>query len=286
MNAIKRIKDLLRDWLPPACLRLARRLRRVPPPPKPQGPIIWDEEYPTWQEAASRCAGYDAPVILERTRQAIRKVKNGEAVFERDSVLFDKPQIPWQTLAALMWAAAQNNGRLNVLDFGGSLGSTYFQLRRFLAGLASVRWNVVEQTHVAQAGREEFQDAQLYFYDSIPQCLSETSPAVVLFSSVLQYLERPADVLAQATQSGAEFIVIDRTPVWNGDRHRLLIQRVPPEIYPASYPCWVFNETRLLAQTSPDYEVVADFGGLGAPDSAPYKFRGFLLRDRDMENAP
>jgi hypothetical protein len=45
-------------------------------------------------EAAARSTGYDAAAIFEKTREATRKVRNGEAAFERDSVTFDKPDDP------------------------------------------------------------------------------------------------------------------------------------------------------------------------------------------------
>mgnify|MGYP001500873774 CR=1 FL=1 len=48
-------------------------------------------------------------------------VKNGEAVYERDLVLFDYIEFYWPVLSGVMWVAARNNGRLNVLDYGGSL---------------------------------------------------------------------------------------------------------------------------------------------------------------------
>jgi putative methyltransferase (TIGR04325 family) len=69
--------------------------------------------------------GYDSEIILEKTRDALLKVKNGEAAYERDSVLFDEIQYAWPLLTSLMWVAAQAKGILNVLDFGGSLGTTY-----------------------------------------------------------------------------------------------------------------------------------------------------------------
>ena len=59
------------------------------------------------------------------------KVKNGEAVYERDSVLFDEIQYSWGLLAGLEKAALEHDGKLCVLDFGGSLGSTYYQNKQF-----------------------------------------------------------------------------------------------------------------------------------------------------------
>ena len=80
-------------------------------------------------------------------------VVDGRAAYERDSVLFEEVEYVWPLLASLMWVGARHLGSLNVLDFGGSLGSTYFQNRIFLATLPSVRWNIVEQPRHVEVGR-------------------------------------------------------------------------------------------------------------------------------------
>lgn len=127
--------------------------------------------YHTWGEAIHNSTGYDSEIILEKTKTALLKVKNGEAVYERDSVLFDKVQYAWPLLSSLMWVAAQAKGKLNVLDFGGSLGSTYFQNRAFLRRLSDVRWNIVEQPKYVEMGKKWFEDDHLKFYLRIEDCL-------------------------------------------------------------------------------------------------------------------
>ena len=121
-------------------------------------PITFTGNYPTWESAAALASGYDSKHILEKTRAALLKVKNKEAIFERDSVLFDKIEHSFPLLAGLLRAALLNNGRLVVADFGGSLGSTYFQCREFLQGVSSIEWNIIEQAAHVECGRRDFED--------------------------------------------------------------------------------------------------------------------------------
>src|SRR5712691_6915719 len=93
--------------------------------------IIFSGTYESWEAALRDSTGYDAPAIVEKTREALLKVKNGSAAFERDSVLFEKPDYPFPIIAATLKQALASDGRLSVLDFGGSLGSSYFQCRSF-----------------------------------------------------------------------------------------------------------------------------------------------------------
>ena len=138
------VKAMLKDLIPPALLRISRKVIK--------SGVSFSGSFGTWEEAEKNSIGYDSDVIFEKTRNALLKVKSGEATHERDSVLFDEIQYSWPLLAGLMWVAARNGGVLNVMDFGGSFGSTYFQNKAFLRCLPSVRWNIVEQPKHVQAG--------------------------------------------------------------------------------------------------------------------------------------
>ena len=114
--------------------------------------------YSCWYKACQDSTGYDSNVILNKVRDALLKVKNGDAVYERDSVLFDEVQYSWPLMAGLLWIASCGNNCLNLIDFGGSLGSSYFQNRKFLGHLCEFYWNVVEQEKFVKCGRELFED--------------------------------------------------------------------------------------------------------------------------------
>jgi hypothetical protein len=53
---------------------------------------MWQGDFQSWNEAQSKTTGYDSEIILEKCKNALLKVKSGEAVYERDSVLFDSIQ--------------------------------------------------------------------------------------------------------------------------------------------------------------------------------------------------
>jgi putative methyltransferase (TIGR04325 family) len=54
-------------------------------------------------------------------------------------------------------------------------------------------------------------------------------------------------------------IIVDRTYFCERAKPMLTIQRVPPSIYPASYPAWFLNEKEFHRKFFPDYELLADF---------------------------
>lgn len=263
------LKKIIRDWLPPIAMSLVRRVYTG------HG---YFGNYPSWESAKRASSGYDAEHILGKVKEALLKVKRGEAAYERDSVLFDRIEYSWPVLAGLLWIASQNENRLNVLDFGGSLGSSYFQSRRFLSHLKEFHWNVVEQPHFVRCGQETFQDQTLRFYENIDACLTDNSPNVLLLSSVLSYLEDTDGMLASMLDRDFPYIIIDKTHFVIEGNERITVQRVPTRIYKASYPCRFFNESKLLSVfAASGYELVADFVN---PDPAniPSVFKGFIFR--------
>jgi putative methyltransferase (TIGR04325 family) len=216
-------------------------------------------DYKSWEDAMADADSYAASHILEQCTQALLKVKTGAAEYERDSVLFDKIEYSWPLLAGLLRAALVNAGELHVLDYGGSLGSTYFQNRYFLKDIP-VRWSIVEQEHFVMAGKKYFEDNRLRFYLSIEDALTDNKRTnICLLSSVLPYLENPMKFLTHLKSFHIRFILIDRTYFINNSTNRLTVQVTREAIYKARYPAWFFSENILYETLFPEYRLLADF---------------------------
>lgn len=235
----------------------------------------WHGNYDSWMAAQRSCTGYGSESILEKVRLSVTKVKDGKGVYERDSVLFNKIQYSYPVLAGLMWVAAINKGKLNVLDFGGSLGSTFYQNRVFLDSLESVHWCIVEQPEFVKIGVEQFSTDNIHFFKSVNECLESYAIDVVLFSSVLQYLEEPYKMLDKIKSLRINSLIIDRTPFVPGNE-RITIQKVNPLIYKASYPCWFFNEEKFINYVKPEYKLVLDFDAIDRANISSL-FKGFIF---------
>ena len=221
-----KIKNTLKAFIPPIIIAVLRRLRN-----SSQNQVIWSGNYKTWEAAQAKCSGYDSDNILERVKNSLLKVKNGEAVYERDSVLFDKIQYNFALLAGLQKAALENGGKLTVLDFGGSLGSSYYQNKAFLSSLKQLTWCIVEQPHFVACGKEFFEDDNLKFFNTIEECLEKISPNVLLLSSVLQYLETPYEWIEKFIGLNIPYIIIDRTAFIEEEHDILSIQKVSDKIF-------------------------------------------------------
>ncbi len=265
------MKKLLKSILPPIFVKFAKKL----------SPYGWKGNFSSWEDAKNKSTGYDHDAIFTKVYNAALKVKNGEAVFERDSVIFDEVQYSWPLLASLMYIYAKEN-KLNVIDFGGSLGSTYFQNKKFLDNLKNVSWNVIEQEKFVSIGKREFESDILKFFYNINDIEEKNIPNVILLSGVLQYLENPQDILKTLFTLKTKYFVIDRTPFAINNIEKITIQRVPSKIYQASYPCRFFNESNLVQLfTSNGYRFVERFSN-GIDNANDAHFFGYLFEKNDV----
>lgn len=267
------LKNILKNILPPFVWNLFRSLFL--------DQIKFEGTYSDWYSASQASEGYDSESILSNVCYATSKVKAGDFAFERDAVLFEKGEYPFPLITVLLHAAIENGGRLNVLDFGGALGSSYYQCRSFLGVVAQLRWCVVEQTHFVECGKREFENGVLSFYESVDAVVGEVSPDVVLVSGVLQYIPEPEAVLQALIRMGASYIVIDRTPFADDGKQVISVQKVPKTINRSSYPLWLFSEEALKKPLLQTYTEIASFdavdGVLGVGKLKAH-FKGMVFR--------
>ena len=272
MSLVRALRRVLR----PGAIRgpsmsLVRALRRVLRP----GAIRFDGDYPAWDEARRESSGYADEAIVRKMCDAELAVKRGEAADARDGVLFDRMQYSLPVMAALGRIAKP---RLRVIDFGGAFGGSYRQYKAFHG--KAVTWAVVEQPAMVKLGREHFQDADLQFHPT----LEDAGPAdAILLSSTLQYLPAPYKLINAILAAHIPHVIIDRTPCSAQQRDVLAVQKVPAEIYAASYPCWIFSRERLLQAFSPGYRLVASFSdasGTWRGQATDFELAGFLFDAR------
>lgn len=264
------MKQILKLWLPPVLLNLYRGLNI--------SGIRFLGKYSSWEEASKSTKGYDSKDIFERVKQSALKVKNGEFSCERDSVLFDEPQYSWPSLACLMHVAACNQGKLSVLDFGGSLGSSYFLNKKFLNDL-NIEWSVVEQPHFVEFGKREIADNILKFYTDLNECYLERRPNCLLLSSVIQYLEDPYKWLETLVNLEIDFILLDRTTFSKIQKEFIQIQEVPSSIYKASYPLHILNEEKIVnLMIEFGFELIERFAPDTGVDTNNFYLKGLFFK--------
>ena len=191
--------------------------------------------------------------------------------------------IQYPLLAALLRVAAANNGRLSILDFGGSLGSSYFQSRAFLSPCAELRWNVIEQRCVCrvrpcrlrQRGTPLLLHNRGVLTGRAPRCPTPFRRPSLLPSAVCVSRGRASPPLPLGGS---------RSHALHDDGStRLTVEHVPAWIYRASYPAWFLSEKRFLACFESEYQLVARFAALDdlQPQGGHADTRGHIFQLAD-----
>ena len=263
---------MLKDIIPPALFRLLRPLPRYG----------YFGTYSRWEEAEALTSGYDEAGILQRVQAAALQVKAGKAAFERDSMVFQQEEINPFILSMLMWVAAQAQGTLHVTDFGGSLGSTYFQHRKYLDQLPLHSWSIIEQAHFSQFGREQMSTPALSFFNSVRESRAAHPQQVLLFSSVLQYLRNPIAILNELDLGQFPYLLLDRTAFHSGTEDILTVQKVNPQIYQASYPAWFFSEQKLMSELEITHRLFSSVRNEEYSNRPELYFKGLFFIRKDL----
>lgn len=235
--------------------------------------LFWEAYDGTWKDAEKECSGYGEASILEKVKAATLKVKNGEAAYERDTVLFDEPMYNWPLLSSLQYVLQQTKN-LRIIDFGGALGSTYFQHRTFLHHIESMHWCIVEQSNFVDCGKENFTESNVSFAYDIATAASHGANAI-LFSCVLHYLQDPFQFIEEAVHAKIPYLIIDRTPFTEENKDMMSIQYVPEKIYKAKYPCRIFSEEIFKQKLLQHYTLIWEFDNDIQID-IPCQYKGML----------
>lgn len=275
------IKNFFRPFIPPIISYLFRKIFAKQ--------IQWVGEFKTWDEASCRAKGYNPNIYLNKLIETVKIVKNDSSKYERDSVLFDKVDYPYPLLSNLFAITSHCQAKsLYILDFGGSLGSLYFQNQNFLQMLPTYTWNILEQTEVIRAGKEIFQTNKLRFHSSFNEALTHVKvqdTRILILSSVLQYLENPYQVINSLLMTfDFDGIIIDRTPFSKDDKHHIVLQKIPKRIYETQYPCHLFSKQELLNSIvggGGGYQLLDSFESYCDAHTTRFKSLGFsFIRSR------
>ena len=197
-----------------------------------------------WKEATSASGSYKNIEIFLRTKKSFLKVISGQAAYERDSVLFydKKTNKPLITYLENLRKKAKSK-YLKVLDFGGSFGSTYFQNKKELSNHTKFKWDVIEQKKIVDFVSKKIKLKNLRFYNSLNRYLNKNNPDLVIFSSVLHYLEFPEVILKKLIKKKIPYFLILKTPFYK-NKSDIKIQLNPKYIYNVNYPIRIFNNLR------------------------------------------
>ena len=175
---------------------LARQLFAAPFKP------TWDGVYARMKDVPADGSSYDDErrigEMLRFAEAALAKQRGGA-----------DPALWHDALAVLAGGIAAGQGRVEVLDFGGALGTAYIHLLATLAPGVRIRHRIVDQPKMCAAGARLFEgDGCVVFSTSLAD--DGGTPDIVYANSVLPYVEDYVRMLRLLAAQGAKLLLIGR----------------------------------------------------------------------------
>lgn len=272
------VKKFAKTLTPPLIWSLSRKLLLKD---EARQHISFIYGFESWEEASRKIShSYADESILENVRNAALQVKIGNFSYERDGVLFDNVVPNWQLNYLLFINMFETSSKtLRVLDFGGGLGTTFYQFKNSVPIKdLDIKWIVVEQENFVKLGQREFTTSELSFsYSLSPELFNDEFVALAL--GVLQYLKEPFDYLQQIIDLEPNYILIDATPFSPSDESSFSIQLVPKSIQASEYVAHVFTWKQILDAFGSRYYLVNEWVCSEQPDPRNF-YKGAIFRKK------
>ena len=271
MKMIKHFRRLLKGALPNFIYQKFKERR---------APIRYKYGFSSWMEAKAASTGYSENSILEKVSSQTALIVARNSGWVRDGYYFPEAKLDFEILSVLSLHTAKTS-KLRVLDFGGALGTTYFQNRRILEkfGIAFC-WNIIEQPNFVREGKQILGSFNnLHFFESFKDATPSASD-LVIFSSVLEYLEDPYRVLQEIMDWEVKplGIVIDRSPIDAVSSDKYVVQSVDESIHRAKLPLRILGQDRITEILSNGYSLISDWVSSTQPDSKSVAKGLYFLR--------
>lgn len=268
------LQNRILPWLPPIVLPILKRLFKIG--------IRYENGFNTWDSAVAASEGYDGKEIVSKVFEASLLARD-EGLHERDGFILDAPDFNPYTWIGIIQARIMvgNSRKMRIVDFGGSLGSTYRMMQDQLCrAKIDFEWVIIEQKHFVNLGKKHFETNELRFVDSFSS-LTNQKIDVLIFNSVLEYLANPYEIITEAVSHSPYVVLIDRTPVNSQQIDTFSVQHVPKSIYRASYANRNFCENNLVRPFESSFSLLLKYESELQPDPLNTSMGFIFIQNND-----
>ena len=200
----------------------------------------------SWETAERKSVGYESTDVLTPLMQGAMETRVSLADSNLATTRYQ--QIATAMLFCISETRLQNGKPLSILDFGGGSGDYFYLFQKFVPNI-EFDWTVVETPALAQAMQTKYggENQRVRWVHSLE--MTDDKYDFVLCSGVLQYVERPFEIL-EAIVKKSEFVVLNRIPLTNSSENFVALQRILTKKKRGSYPAHFFSERRFLKTLS------------------------------------
>ena len=205
-------------------------------------PIIGFRVAKNWESAVSRSSGYQSPQTISTIEGADPVVDKWTA--DHNFLGSRYLQVASAFLSGLNPEKLKSETTIYVLDIGGGLGEYFFLIQDNLPNL-KFEWLILETPALCELAKSKHADSSGVSWTDALNDSSQTFD-IVLLSSVIQYVEKPFELIEMAAQK-APLLIFNRLPLSANGHNLVCIQR--PGLFESkgSYPVHILSEQLFIS---------------------------------------
>ena len=191
---------MVRNFIPPIVERFTRR----------RTPSVF-KEYQNYGAALAESDTYEASDIIDVVAKKT-EIFRGQLANGRVPTIARRQTI--QNLFVISYIRPDRP--LDVLEFGGACGASYFEVAHLLPDRIR-SWHVVETSAMTARAREVFQDSRLSFHDNLADATAEMKTRdLIIAQGVMQYTPEPLARVDELLALDFDHVYVTRTAVLSG----------------------------------------------------------------------
>lgn len=232
-------------------------------------PFIGFRVAKNWESAVSGSSGYQSP-------KTISTIEGSDPVVDKQTInqnLLGNRflQVASAILSGLNFEQMKSETPIRVLDIGGGLGEYFFLLQKHVPNI-KFEWLILETSAVCQLAKtKQIATPDVSWTDSLID--SSGTFDFVLLSSVIQYVEKPLELIEMAMQK-APLLIFNRLPLSTNPHNLVCIQRPGLLETKGSYPVHILSEKLFFSYLSARGHIMSRW--LVPEDVAVVRFRKIM----------
>ena len=205
-------------------------------------PIIGFRVTKNWESAVSRSSGYQSP-------QTINTIEGSDPVIKKTTTQLNflgsrYLQVASAILSGLNPEKLKSETTIRVLDIGGGFGEYFFLLQQNLPNL-KFEWLILETPALRELAKSKHADSSGISWTDALNDSSQTFD-IVLLSGVIQYVEKPFELIETSMQK-APLLIFNRLPLSTNPHNLVCIQRPGLLETKGSYPVHILSERLFMS---------------------------------------
>lgn len=161
---------------------------------------------------------------------------------EAASIWLDRPDpVGPSTYPLFFWLTQIVRQDATLLDYGGSIGLTYYGFRRLASLPAGLRWVVVEVPRMAEQGKAMAARHSACGLEFITDIAAAPSADILISAGALQYMQRSVPGLFEMIPSRPRHVILNKLPLTSSGSYWTL-----QNFGPAVSPYRIFNRDTFM----------------------------------------